>query len=212
MDTFDELISVADTLMAPGGCPWDRKQTFETTRSSVVEEVYELVEAINTGDEEAIIDELGDLFFNAVFFCKIAEREGRFRMEEVLKHIRDKLVYRHPHVFGDAQCADVEEVKEQWERLKKQEKRNGKRKSAIDGIPKELPSLMRGYKMLKKMKQSGYDIGAENGDASEDELGGALYAIVKQAVAAGVDPEMAMLKILQRQDRKFRQWEQQKEK
>ena len=126
MKEFTDLLDLTDTLLGPNGCPWDQEQTFESLRKSVVEEVYELVEAVDEGCRQKILEELGDLAFNFIFFCKLGEKEGAFSTEDVLKAIYEKLVRRHPHVFGEAKISTTTELIEQWERIKSQEKGNRK--------------------------------------------------------------------------------------
>jgi tetrapyrrole methylase family protein / MazG family protein len=132
MDAFNHVSEILDRLLAPNGCPWDREQTMETLRHTVLEEVCELIEAINLRDDAHIQEELGDLFLNALFFCKIAEKEKRFTLQSVLEELAKKLIHRHPHVFGDAEIKDTKAVLNQWEAIKSAEARNSKRSSAID--------------------------------------------------------------------------------
>ncbi len=119
---ISDLLETLETLMGPDGCPWDQKQTFESLRSSVIEEAQEVVEAVNKKDDTNLQEELGDLLFNVLFFCKIAEKESRFTTQDVIKTLHDKLIRRHPHVFGDTKIETMEELKEQWERIKLEEK------------------------------------------------------------------------------------------
>ena len=122
MKDFSEILEILDTLMGPQGCPWDRKQTFDSLRESVVEEAQEVVEAVDEGDDAHLCEELGDLLFNVVFYCKIAEKEGKFTTANMLNTLKDKLIRRHPHVFGDAVINNEEELKAQWERIKQEER------------------------------------------------------------------------------------------
>ena len=122
MKNFSEILEILDRLMGPGGCPWDAKQTFESLRESVVEEAQEVVEAVDEGDDAHLCEELGDLLFNVVFYCKIAEKEGRFTTINVLDGLRDKLIRRHPHVFGDAVIENEEELRAQWDRINAEER------------------------------------------------------------------------------------------
>lgn len=129
MKDFSEILEILDRLMGPQGCPWDRKQTFETLRESVVEEAQEVVEAVDEGDDAHLCEELGDLLFNVVFYCKIAEKNGKFTTVDMLNTLRDKLIRRHPHVFGDAVIENEEELLIQWNRIKEEERA---RKTSID--------------------------------------------------------------------------------
>ena len=118
MKEFIQILELIDTLLGPNGCPWDKEQTFESLRETVTEEAYELVEAIDLNDKEKILEELGDLFFNAIFFCKLGEKEEVFSTEKVLQELYDKLVRRHPHVFGETVIGNVSELYEQWEQIR----------------------------------------------------------------------------------------------
>jgi tetrapyrrole methylase family protein/MazG family protein len=211
MQRFDELLDVVGHLMGPEGCPWDQKQTFESLRSSVLEEVYELIDAINEKDDSKIADELGDLYLNAVFFSKLGEKEGKFNTDSVLQNITDKLVRRHPHVFGDGKKLEsADEVEDQWREIKSREKEHAHRKSALDGIPKEIPLLARAQKVTKRLKKAGYvrDLTREVPEfENEEELGELLLGVVVQARATGLDAEMSLRKVLNREEGKFREWE-----
>jgi len=206
MEEFDELIAITDKLMGPQGCPWDREQTFETIRSSVLEEVHELIEAINLKDKDKILEELGDLVFNALFFCKLGEKEKLFQTEEVLKHISEKLIRRHPHVFGDAQIETSDELLEQWEKIKKREKPE-ERKSELDGIPGNLPTLSKAQKMIKKIKKTPFQFELSTVNHPEEVIGQKLLEIVSIAQEQKIDAELALMKVLNQLERKFREWE-----
>ena len=157
MREFDELIEILERLLGPDGCPWDKVQTLQTLRSTILEEVCEVIEAINLNDDAHIKEELGDLFLNIVLLSKIAEKENRFPVTAVLKELNEKLIRRHPHVFADGKkIHTVDELHEQWDLIKKDEKGKEKRKSVLDGISKQLPALARAQKALKRMKKAGY--------------------------------------------------------
>ena len=148
MASFDRLFEIMDALLGPEGCPWDREQTVESLRSTVLEETCELIEAIDLGDPYHMAEELGDLAFNVVFFCRLGEKQGLFTTEQMLEGICEKLIRRHPHVFADGDAIeDSEAVLEQWEKIKAEEKE--KRESALDGLPPQLPALLRAHKVLK---------------------------------------------------------------
>jgi len=214
MGDFAALIEVTERLLGPNGCPWDQKQTMMTIRSTVLEEVCELIEAIDVGDNPHIRDELGDLFFNVVFLCKMAEKEGRFTMKDVLQGLVDKLIRRHPHVFGEVQGIDtVDKLMEQWESIKKTEVSHAERKSVLDGIPRDLPPLARAHKMLKKIGKTAFkDIPhttVKADIADEESLGAALLTLVSQAQSTGLDAEQALRKTLALTEKQFRSWEKQ---
>jgi tetrapyrrole methylase family protein / MazG family protein len=208
MQELDDLDKVLDRLLAPDGCPWDREQTLESMRASLQEETSEVIEAINFNDAAQLKEELGDLFFNVLFLCKLAEKEFGFTPSEVLKHITQKLIRRHPHIFGEAQAATTEDVLKQWESIKQQEKKQVF-KSVLDDIPQALPLLAKVQKNIKKMKKTRFSLSViENKDIQdEEELGRVLFGIVAQAQEKGLDAEQALAKFLALQTKAFREWE-----
>lgn len=143
-------------LRAPNGCPWDREQDHMTLRRHAIEEVYELIDAIEAGDDHEMAEELGDLLLQVVFHCQMARERGAFDFEQVTRHLVDKLVRRHPHVFGKTKVKDVDEVWANWEKIKHAEKKgtHRERPSALDGIPKHLPALLRAEKLVKKARKA----------------------------------------------------------
>ncbi len=159
-----DLLRVMARLRSPTGCPWDREQNHRTLRRHAIEEVYELIDAIEAGDDHEMAEELGDLLMQVVFHCQLAKERGAFDFEKVCRLLVEKLVRRHPHVFGTTKVKDVAEVWANWEKIKKAEKHGTKhaRHSALDGIPKHLPALLRTEKLLKKARKAkiladGYD-------------------------------------------------------
>src|SRR5437588_9203825 len=152
-----QLITIMARLRSKNGCPWDREQTHQTLRWHAVEEVYELLDAIEKNDDQELLEELGDLLLQVVFHCQLARERGAFDFDEVAKHISEKLVRRHPHVFGTLKVKGVDEVWANWEQIKKAEKHGTRhaRPSALDGIPRRLPALMRAEKLLKKAQRAG---------------------------------------------------------
>lgn len=195
---FEKLTQISDRLMGPEGCPWDREQTLPSMRQFILEEAYEIVEAIDEEDDKNLAEEIGDLFFNLLFLCKIAEKEGRFTTSEVFRKVGEKLIGRHPHVFGETKLEGSQAVLEQWEKIKKQEK--SERKSILDGIPKSLPALSRAYKIVAKIPQEGKEL--ESTFVDEGELGKLLWAIVRQAKKQKIHPEMALRKTTQEIEKK----------
>jgi MazG family protein len=149
---IEDLLNVMAKLRSPKGCPWDREQDHMTLRRHAIEEVYELIDAIEAGDDHEMTEELGDLLLQVVFHCQMAAERGAFDFEKVARHLVDKLVRRHPHVFGTTKVKDVDEVWANWEKIKRAEKHGTKhaRHSALDGIPKHLPALLRAEKLVKK--------------------------------------------------------------
>jgi tetrapyrrole methylase family protein / MazG family protein len=212
MAEFTKLIEITERLLGPGGCPWDQEQTMMTIRTTILEEVCEVIEAIDVGDNPHIRDELGDLFFNVIFLCKLAEKENRFTLQDVIQTLIDKLIRRHPHVFADVQGIDtVDALIKQWDKIKKSESAHTHRTSDLDGIPRDLPSLARAQKMLKKISKTAYSAIPEEDTkvdvTSEESLGQALLTIVAQAQAVGLDAEQALRKTLATLDKDFRHWE-----
>jgi tetrapyrrole methylase family protein/MazG family protein len=214
MEEINKLLEVTDRLLGPEGCPWDREQTMKSIRPYVLEEVCELIEAIDLEDNSHIKEELGDLFFNVIFLIRLAEKENRFDLKEVIKSITEKLIHRHPHVFGEKKIQTAKDVIKQWDHLKSQEKDKSIRKSIFDGIPKSLPALTRAKKIIKKMKKSPYSqISTEIHSlsfANEDELGKLLFSLVAEAEKQGLDSENALRKVLATEERSFRNLKQSK--
>ena len=153
---INDLLKVMAKLRSPTGCPWDREQSHLTLRRHAIEEVYELVDAIEARDDIEMAEELGDLLLQVVFHCQLARERGAFDFEKVARHLVDKLIRRHPHVFGKTKVKNVDEVWANWEKIKKAEKvgTHLERKSAFDGNPKQLPALLRAEKLLKKARKA----------------------------------------------------------
>src|SRR3974390_2845798 len=147
-----DLLRVMARLRAPDGCPWDREQDHRTLRWHADEEVYEVIDAIEAGDDHELEEELGDLLLQVVFHCQLGKERGAFDFEKVARHITDKLIRRHPHVFGDLKVRGVDQVWTNWEKIKRAEKHGTRhaRPSALDGIPKRMPALLRAAKLVKK--------------------------------------------------------------
>lgn len=206
------LREIVARLRAPDGCPWDREQTHRTLRANLIEEAYETVEAIDRQDDPHFQEELGDLLLQVFLHSQIASEEGRFDLEGVAGGIADKLVRRHPHVFGDQKLADSEAVLKQWDAIKREEKA-GQHTSALDGISSALPALMHAEKIQKRAARVGFDwneprevlakIREEVGeieselsggasDAIAEEVGDLLFSVVNLARKLKVDPEIAL--------------------
>jgi uncharacterized protein YabN with tetrapyrrole methylase and pyrophosphatase domain len=153
---IEDLLKVMARLRSPTGCPWDREQDHMTLRRHSIEDVYELIDAIENRDDHEMSEELGDLLLQVVFHCQLASERGAFDFEKVTRHLVDKLIRRHPHVFGTTKVKDVDEVWANWEQIKKAEKVGTKheRPSALDGIPKHLPALLRVEKLVKKARKA----------------------------------------------------------
>jgi XTP/dITP diphosphohydrolase len=178
---------VMDRLRSPGGCPWDATQTHQSLAKYLLEETYETLEAIETGDMALLREELGDLLLQVLFHARLAEElpEGqRFSIDDVASDLVDKLVHRHPHVFADTEVSGADEVNENWERLKAAEKG---RASVVDGVPMGQPALALAAKLVSRAERAGINPPVEG-----DGIGERLLVLVREAVAAGVDPELAL--------------------
>jgi XTP/dITP diphosphohydrolase len=206
---FQKLLDIMDDLREK--CPWDQKQTFESLRHLTIEETYELADAILDNDLKAIEGEIGDLFLHLVFYCKLGEEVQAFTVTEVLEKICEKLIYRHPHIYGDVEVQSEEEVKANWEKLKLKE---GK-KSVLEGVPKSLPALVKASRIQEKVRGVGFDWDNEsdvwqkvkeeilefeeaknelNKEEIEKEFGDILFSLINYARFIGVNPENALEK------------------
>lgn len=214
---MDRLRAIMHRLRAPGGCPWDAEQTHESLVSNMIEEVYETVDTIKRGDSEHLKEELGDLLLQVVFHCEIAEGDGRFNFDDVARGISDKLVRRHPHVYGDREVADTAGVLTQWDEIKRQEK-GTEEKPYLHGVGDGLPGLLKALKLQKKAAKVGFDWpdaravvekvreeleevvelldeheeGSAAAAALEGELGDLLFVVVNLARKLKVDPEVSV--------------------
>ena len=215
IEAFGRLLDIMDTLRAE--CPWDKKQTLESLRHLTIEETYELADAIEEGDLNEIKKELGDMMLHMVFYSKIGSEKGAFDVGDVLNSVCDKLIHRHPHIYGDVEATTEEEVKANWEAIKLKEKGT---KSVLQGVPRGLPALVKAIRIGDKARGAGFDweqpqdvwvkIREElvefedaqksgNQDLIEGELGDVLFSIVNFARLSNLDPEMA----LERTNKKF---------
>ncbi len=206
-----DLLEVMARLRSPKGCPWDREQDHRSLRYHAVEEVYELIDAIESGDDQEMAEELGDLLLQVVFHCQLARERGAFDFEAVARHLTDKLVRRHPHVFGDVKVKGVAEVWVNWEKIKAAEKQGTRhaRASALDGIPRHLPALMRAEKLLKKARKAKLlgDAAARPPRLGQGALARGLFELARQATARGWSAEDLLRREIARQERALRQRE-----
>ncbi|HEX8619158.1 MAG TPA: nucleoside triphosphate pyrophosphohydrolase [Thermoanaerobaculia bacterium] len=179
--SFDELVQLMTTLRGPNGCPWDRKQTLPDLKPYVIEEAYEVVDAIDQDDRRALAEELGDLLLQAVFIGELTREEGTFDIYDSITAIHDKLVRRHPHVFGDVEANDAETVLVNWEKLK-QDERKAENKSVLSGVPQSMPALLKASRLTEKASRVGFDWRRteEVFDKLDEELGE-----LREAVASG---------------------------
>ncbi len=217
--SFDDLVKLMTTLRGPNGCPWDRKQSLPDLKPFVIEEAYEVVDAIDRDNRAALMEEIGDLLLESVFIAEITREEGSFDVYDSITAIHDKLVRRHPHVFGDVEANDAEQVLVNWEKLKNEE-RKAENKSVLSGVPAALPALLKASRLTEKAARVGFDwrrtedvfhkLDEEIGELREavdggtpahieDELGDLLFTIANIARKIGVNPEEA----LQSTNRKF---------
>ena len=185
LPAFRRLCEVVAELRGPDGCPWDREQTLETIKPFTLEETYELLEAIDSGDDEAIVEELGDLLLQVVLDAQIGADEGRFELAAVIERITTKLVDRHPHVFGDAIAETAEEVRRNWDAAKRDEKG---RKGVMDGLPATLPALARAARVIARAARVGYDF--PHRDMLFDKLREELDELARELFDDGRVPEM----------------------
>lgn len=204
-----DLLRIMARLRAPNGCPWDREQDHRTLRWHAVEEVYELIDAIEAGDDHELEEELGDLLLQVVFHCQLAKERGAFDFERVARHIADKLVRRHPHVFGNLKVKDVDQVWANWEKIKKAEKHGTRhaRPSALDGIPKHLPALLRAEKLVKKARRVKLVLEPPRRKLSRAELGKQLFDLARYAQGQGWSAEDVLRTETGRQERAWRRSE-----
>jgi tetrapyrrole methylase family protein/MazG family protein/ATP diphosphatase len=221
--TFPALVSTMQRLLALDGCPWDREQTEQTLKRYVLEEACEVIDAIDSGDGAAVCEELGDLSLQVVFLAELARKKGQFGPDDVVRAIVEKLVRRHPHVFGDVEVTNSDDVVANWNRIKVQEK--GKERKLLDGLPRALPSLYRAQRIGERVAKVGFDwedekgsfakvreeilelenaVDAESRERVEAEFGDLLLALVNYARHLGIDAEEALRKSTDRFDRRFR--------
>lgn len=219
--TLRWLVGVTSRLLGPGGCPWDREQTFETVRKFVLEEACEVIDAIDAGDRKALREELGDLMLQVVFLAELARKERSFGIDEVVAGIVEKLISRHPHVFGDLDAETADEVLRNWEALKAKEKGG---RGLLSGVPRSLPALVRAQSIGEKVRRVGFDwasvqgsrakVGEEiveldraiaSGDqtAIEKEMGDVLFALVNLSRHLKVDAEGALRRTIDKFTARF---------
>lgn len=231
---FEKLVKLQAKLRAPDGCPWDREQTHMTLRTYLIEEAYEVVEALESGDDAKFAEELGDLLLQVVFHADIARDEGRFDVADVIESIHEKMVRRHPHVFGAKRAKDAKAVLKNWEKIKAEERKakgigkSAKPASLLDGVSHALPGTMEGFQLTRRASRIGFDWNSvegvleklaeeaaelkkeiASGDAkrAEEEAGDLLFAAVNLARFLHVDPEIALKKANAKFAARFREME-----
>lgn len=224
---FDRLVGIMDRLRDPEGCPWDREQTLETLSGYLLEEAHEVTEAIRSGDGQALCEELGDLLLQIVFMAKLGDENGWFAIDDVADGISEKMVRRHPHVFGETAVENSDEVVRNWEEIKREERRESRKDSVLDGVPASLPALLKAYRMTQKAAAVGFDwerpedvidklheevaeleVEVRSGDTGaldriRSEMGDVLFVMANLARHLGVEPETAMQETNSRFLRRF---------
>jgi MazG family protein len=191
--SFDELVQLMTTLRGPDGCPWDRKQTLPSLKPFIIEEAYEVVDAIDRDDRRALAEEVGDLLLEAVFVAELTREEGTFDIYDSITAIHEKLVRRHPHVFGDVEAKDAEQVLVNWEKLKNEE-RKAEDKSLLAGVPQALPALLKASRLTEKAARVGFDWrGAEDVFAKVDEELQEVHEAIRSGVESNVHDEIGDL-------------------
>jgi uncharacterized protein YabN with tetrapyrrole methylase and pyrophosphatase domain len=204
-----QLLDVMSRLRAPDGCPWDKEQDHMTLRQHAVEEVYELIDAIEARDDHEMAEELGDVLLQVVFHCQLGRERGVFDFDQVTQTLVDKLIRRHPHVFGDVKVENVDQVWANWEQIKKSEKDGTKheRPSVLDGIPRHLPSLLRAEKLVKKARKSGLLPKLAKVRINKADVARQLFELTAAAQAVGISAEALLRAETQRRERAFRKAE-----
>lgn len=204
LQAFDRLLTIMDELREQ--CPWDRKQTFESLRQNTIEEAYELASAIVAGDKQEISKELGDVLLHVIFYAKIGSETGDFDIADVCNHLSDKLIFRHPHIYGEQKDANAEEVSKLWEQVKLKEK--GGNKTILSGIPQALPALIKAYRIQDKIANAGLDhttkeqawaklqerLADFEQNPQEDDLGRILFLMVHLSRMNKIKPDNALEK------------------
>ncbi len=224
-DKFSDLVTLMAKLRSPDGCPWDRKQTPESLKPFLVEECYEVIDALDEGSPGKVKEELGDLLFQIVFHARIAEERGQFTIRDVIAANVEKMIRRHPHVFGDARLSTDKEVLAHWEETKKKEKGYEERKSVLEGVPRHLPSLLRAHSLQERAARVGFDwsridealpkldeemaefkesLKKEDSASIEEELGDIFFMLVNISRFLGVNPEEALRKTISKFIQRFR--------
>ena len=206
-DKLGDLVAIMATLRAPGGCAWDREQTHESLVRYLVEETYELIDAIESGSRDELLEELGDVLYQVIFHADIASHTPgeEFDIQDVAAHMAQKMVGRHPHVFGDTVAETAEDVVAIWDDLKSAEKPG--RTSVLDGIPRSMPALALADKLIGRAGKVGVPVAESTTAATEEDLGAQLLAIVSAAAAKGLDSERALRAALRRLEEDIRQAE-----
>ncbi len=227
-DSVKTLVALVESLRGEHGCPWDKKQTPRTMLIYLIEEMYELADAIESNRAEEVQEELGDVLFHIIFITRLFQEAGNFSIYDVARDITEKMIRRHPHVFGTVRVDNTDEVRQNWHKIKQDEKKKGSKKSVIDSVPKKLPALMRSYQICERTARSGFDWGdSENlllkleselsklkqtlthseKDRISQEFGNLLFSMVNLAHLLKIHPETALSGALKAFEKRFSQME-----
>ena len=225
---FEKFVDIMAQLRSENGCPWDREQTHETLKKYLIEEAYEVIDAIDSGDMDELRGELGDLMLQVLFHAQLAKEQGIFDIDDVIEGITSKLIRRHPHVFGDTQVENAEEVLTRWEQIKLGEKGYEHRKSVLDGVPNSLPALIKAMEISKRAAKTGFEwpnldavveklheevdelkheLHAGDRERIAEEIGDLLFTVVNVARWTKVDPEDSLRTMTKRFSDRFRRIE-----
>jgi MazG family protein len=230
-EAFERLVAIMGRLRAPGGCPWDREQTIQSLRAFVLEETYEVLDAIDRDDHDALRGEIGDFLFEGVFLAQIEADEGRFTVTDSLEAIAEKLIRRHPHVFGTTEGIDTAgKVVEQWEQIKQREQQDaGEARSLLSGVPRSMPALLRAHEISTRAAAVGFEwaeardvlakieeevaelraaIEHETRTRAEEEMGDLFFAMANLSRKLGIDPESALRRANEKFSSRFSAMEQ----
>jgi len=227
-DSVKALVALVASLRGEHGCPWDQKQTPQTMLIYLMEEMYELADAIESGNDEDVREELGDVLFHIVFLTRLFQEKGLFSIYDVAQEIADKMIRRHPHVFGKAQVDNTEEVRQNWHKIKQNEKKHTPKESVLDSVPKKLPALLRAYQISERTARSGFDpqnsanildrlvsefdqlkraVKLEQIDQINNKFGILLFSLVHLARFLKIHPETALSAAVKNFEKRFRQAE-----
>ena len=227
-DSVKTLVALVESLRGEHGCPWDKKQTPRTMLIYLIEEMYELADAIESNRAEEVQDELGDVLFHIIFITRLFQEAGNFSIYDVARDITEKMIRRHPHVFGTVRVDNTDEVRQNWHKIKQDEKKKGSKKSVTDSVPKKLPALMRSYQICERTARSGFDWGdSENlllkleselsklkqtlkhseKDRISQEFGNLLFSMVNLAHLLKIHPETSLSGALKAFEKRFSQME-----
>ncbi len=210
--SFEELLDIIEKLRMPGGCPWDREQTHQSIKHNIIEEGYELIEALEGGNPDKMADESGDLLLQVLFHAQIAKEAGEYDIYDCINKLSEKLIHRHPHVFGDEKAETSEEVLEKWNKIKRDDRGQDTAAKELKGVSKALPALMRAEKVQKKAEKSGYILprpeaiadsvsgklkileNTDDRETAEKYIGKMIFELVSVASGLGIEPEVALSK------------------